>query len=184
MNSMIELIFPFTDQKNSVDFLGPRDFNDYGYCYARRCWTGFGLLSLHRGEVRVAERSVARGWCTEENFWAPFSPEEHRVDFRSGGSFKICDILFVFVITMQCELCTSFLSPKIPTVTDNFTPSELDRSRPPGLHRGGVHVFERGAARCCSSEENLGHLVELLRSSRSSTWHVRRDTSRVHNTSC
>ena len=25
--------------------------------------------SYHRGEVRVAERSVARGRCTEENFW-------------------------------------------------------------------------------------------------------------------
>ena len=42
-----------------------------GCRYARLCWTGFGSLSCHRGDVRVAGRSFALGCCTEENFCAP-----------------------------------------------------------------------------------------------------------------
>ena len=45
-------------------------------------------------------------------------------------------------------------------------------------------VVECIVARGCCVEKDLGYLVELLRASRSSTWHFRRDMSRVHNATC
>ena len=63
--------------------------------------------------------SVARkfdGSCDNHagggNRFHHFFSEEHRVDHRSGESFKICDIFFVLEKTCTVGMCTSFLDPE------------------------------------------------------------------------
>ena len=76
----------------------------------------------YRGEVRVVERRVARGCCIEENFWAPVWPEELVLSFERAGLPRPAILLFVFVITMQKDICTSFLDPEFSKVSDTVTP--------------------------------------------------------------
>ena len=56
---------------------------------------------------------------------------------------------------MRWEMRTSFLDPEISTVTDTFMPVCFG-------HTGGVRVV-RMVTHGCSTEENLGCIVELFR---------------------
>ena len=75
------------------EFPRPTDINGYRYCYACLCWTRFGSLSKHRGEVRVAER-VFLGHC-DLNGYGYFHARLNGMGQNSASKFCTMDHVFL-----------------------------------------------------------------------------------------